>query len=113
VPSGQPDDSDARPTRLTRLVPRLRTGTADRPRGELLVGAALLVVAISLLAVQTGANRAAAWLIPLLVLLAGAALAWSELDEAETRRLDGEPAPRTSVALRVGGGLALAVTRMV
>src|SRR5699024_7476231 len=113
VPSGQPGDADARPTRLTRLVPRLRTGTADRPRADLLVGAALLVVAISLLAVQTGANQGAVWLIPLLVLLAGAALAWSELDAAEKRRLAGEPARRTSVVLRVGGGLALAITGVV
>src|SRR5699024_7686570 len=46
-------------------------------------------------------------------LLAGAALAWSELDAAEKRRLAGEPARRTSVVLRVGGGLAVATTGVV
>lgn len=113
VPSGDPHAGDAKAPRLTRLVPRLRTGTNSRPRGDLLVGAVLLVVAIALLIIQTGADRGAAWLIPLLVLIAGAALAWSELDAAEKRRLAGRPARRTSVVLRVGAGLALAIVGVV
>ena len=111
VPIGDPQDAatQERPTRLTRLVPRLRASTASRPTGDLVVGGALLLVAAVLLVLQTGAAGGITWVLPLLVLIAGAALAWSQLDAVEKQRLAGEPVRRRSVVLRVGGGVALAI----
>ncbi len=115
VPVGDPQDAAAqsRPTRLTRLVPRLRSGTTSRPTGDLVVGGALLVVAALLLLLQTGANDGIAWVLPLLVLIAGAALAWSQLDAVEKQHLAGQRVRRRSVVLRVGGGVALAILGVV
>src|SRR5699024_2050635 len=103
VPIGDPRDAaeESRPTRLTRLVPR--------PTGGRVVGGALLLVAAVLLVLQTGAAGGMTWVLPLLVLVAGAALAWSQLDAVEKQRLAGEPVRRRSVVLRVGGGVALAI----
>lgn len=111
VPIGDPRAAaeESRPTRLTRLVPRLRAGTTSRPTGDLVVGGALLLVAALLLALQTGAAGGMTWVLPLLVLVAGAGLAWSQLDAVEKQRLAGEPVRRRSVVLRVGGGVALAI----
>ncbi|UFU03860.1 PspC domain-containing protein [Ruania suaedae] len=115
VPGGDPQEAaaEARPGRLTRLVPRLRAVTASTRGSDLVVGAALLVVAALLLASQVQDWFGGAWLLPVVVLIAGAALAWSQIEVTERQRRSGQPVRRTSVLLRVGGGLALALLGVV
>ncbi|UFU05661.1 ATP-binding protein [Ruania halotolerans] len=115
VPEGDPEEAAAeeRPTRLTRLVPRLRATTAATPVADLVIGAALLLVAAALLASQVQPGFEAAWLLPVVVLVAGAALAWSQLEAAERQRRTGQPVRRASVLLRVGGGLTLALIGVI
>ncbi|WP_154792994.1 ATP-binding protein [Occultella kanbiaonis] len=111
VPTGDPQEeaAQARPTRLSRLVPRLRSRTAARPIGDVVLAVVLIVVAGSLLATRADLDVASTWILPVLVLLGGAALAWSQLGAVERQRQAGEPARKSTVVLRVGGGLALAL----
>ncbi|SED65545.1 Signal transduction histidine kinase [Ruania alba] len=115
VSEGDPEEAAAeeRPTRLTRLVPRLRASTAATPVPDLVIGAVLLLIAAALLASQVQPGLEAAWLLPVVVLVAGAALAWSQLEAVERHRRTGEPVRRGAVVLRVGGGLALALIGVI
>ncbi|TDE97690.1 ATP-binding protein [Occultella glacieicola] len=111
VPTGDPQEeaAQARPTRLSRLVPRLRSRTTARPIWDLVLAVVLIVVAVALLAGRADLDISSTWILPVLVLLGGAALAWSQLGAVERQRQAGEPARRATVLLRVGGGLALAL----
>ncbi|WP_210769080.1 ATP-binding protein [Ruania alkalisoli] len=115
VPGGDPQEAaaQARPTKLTRLVPRLRAVTASTRGSDLVIGAVLLLVAALLLASQVQDWFGGAWLLPVVVLVAGAALAWSQIEVTERQRRTGQPVRRTSVLLRVGGGVALALLGVV
>ncbi|MBK5250270.1 MAG: PspC domain-containing protein [Actinomycetales bacterium] len=111
VPTGDPADAAAerRPTRFTRLVPRLRNPATARPLGDVALALLLLVAAAILLGMRADLDVADTWVLPVVVLLCGAALAWSQLEATERQRLLGRQTSRSSVLLRVGGGLALAV----
>lgn len=104
-----PAAGQARP-RLFRPAPGpARTG---KPVGaqEIVIGAVLLVVAAALIAQQWGANLQLGLLIPLAVILAGAVLAWTQLDENRRSSLmDRAHARRPAGYLRLAAGLALVV----
>jgi signal transduction histidine kinase/phage shock protein PspC (stress-responsive transcriptional regulator) len=80
--------------------------------GDLLLGAVLLVVGLAILGARLGYAVRLGVVLPLIVVVVGAALAYTQLDEVERQRW----ALRTGVsgtrgaALRVAGGLALVLT---
>jgi signal transduction histidine kinase/phage shock protein PspC (stress-responsive transcriptional regulator) len=80
--------------------------------GDLLLGAVLLVVGLSILGARLGYAVRLGVVLPLIVVVVGATLAYTQLDEVERQRW----ALRTGVggtraaALRVAGGLALVLT---
>lgn len=106
VPSGDPVQAarDQRPVAADRLAARLRPPPGLRI-GEIAAGSLLLLLAGLLLAWRAGVDLAFAWLLPALILLAGASLAWSQIEDVER---GGAFRWRTSVVLlRVGGGALL------
>ncbi|HLS26811.1 MAG TPA: PspC domain-containing protein [Beutenbergiaceae bacterium] len=104
VPSGATPE---REPSLARLIPALRTPTTQGVVGQIALAGMLLLTALTLVAIRTGVDVAGTWVLPLLVLACGAALAWSQLDSIEH---DGVPdRSRGAVLLRVGGGVALAM----
>jgi signal transduction histidine kinase/phage shock protein PspC (stress-responsive transcriptional regulator) len=112
VPPGDPAAAahDARPSALTRLA-RRQPGEAARrwPVTDVAVGVLLVAVAALLVAARSGADVGVGWVLPALVLLAGLALAWSQLDATARGRLRDRAGGRTPVALlRVLGGVVLA-----
>ena len=85
VPAGDPWDAAAaaRPSALSRVASR--PTDADRqsrrwPVTDIAVGVLLVAFAGLLVALRTD-RLDAGWVLPVLVVLAGAALAWSQLDE--------------------------------
>ncbi len=75
-----------------------------------LVGALVIVIGLFATAQSVGIDVQAGLLIPLLVIAAGAMVAWSHLDEAERESwLAAGPGARRLVWARVGLGLGLAV----
>ncbi|WP_108719269.1 ATP-binding protein [Miniimonas sp. S16] len=74
---------------------------------DVVVALGLLAVAALLLASRMGEGRTQSWLVPVLLLVAGTLLAWSELD---ARRGGSSGRVRT---LRLVGGAAIAVTGAV
>ncbi|MBO3088562.1 ATP-binding protein [Cellulomonas dongxiuzhuiae] len=109
VPVGDPAAAAAagRPSALQRLARRqtLRADGRRVPWAELALGALLVLTAVVLVAVRLGARIDAAWSLPVLVVLVGVALAWSQLDALQHGRQDGR---RISVLRLIGGGLLAA-----
>lgn len=105
VPAGDPHDA-ARPAGRSRLAPRLRVRQLSSQTRDMTVALALLATAGLLALWRSDVAQPATWLVPVLVVAAGAALAWSQLADvtgpARVRR-------RGEVVLRVGAGVALAV----
>lgn len=109
VPAGDPW------AEVAGLVPPARARLAARPRSSrstsgrlstLTGGAALLAAAILLLAWRADALAGLAtgsWLLPVLVVGCGAALAWSQVDDVTGPDRD------TGAVLRLAGGVVLAV----
>src|SRR5665647_2472698 len=100
--SAPPTKSNPRPTT------RLRTGS--------LVGLGLLFGGGALVAQQRGVNLRLGLLIPILTVVGGAVLAWSQLDDAERGRWlvgDMGPAGRRAGLVRLGIGIALATFGVV
>ncbi len=80
----------------------------------LLVGGVLLLGGVALIAQQAGVNVRLNVLLPLLVVAAGAVLAWSQLDDAERGRwLGGRPRTRGLSVARLTFGTLLAVVGLV
>lgn len=113
VPAGDPADavSSARPSATVRLAPRLRRGGRAVAPGDLVIGMLLLLAALALILWRAGVSLPNEWLVPLLVVVGGAALVWTQLDSS----LSGEdaPVPRWHRVARIGGGLLLAVVGIV
>lgn len=109
VPVGDPAAAAAaaRPSALQRLARRqpLRADGRRVPWAELALGALLVLAAGVLVAMRLGASLDAAWALPVLVVLVGVALAWSQLDAVQRGRQDGR---RISVLRLIGGGLLAA-----
>jgi signal transduction histidine kinase/phage shock protein PspC (stress-responsive transcriptional regulator) len=105
VPAGDPvaEARARRPAESRRLAALLHPSTG-LPVGDIVVGVLLLLAAGLLLAWRAGLDLAVAWLLPALILLAGAGLAWSQIDDVERGVVRG----RSPIALlRVGGGALL------
>lgn len=113
VPVGDAVDAAAaeRPAALARLAPAPRAAGVERlrhlPWGEIAVGLALLAGAVALLLARTGTDIGRSWLVPVLLLIAGTALAWSQLDAVQRERRAGTARSRVSL-LRLLGGLVIA-----
>ncbi|WP_103064101.1 PspC domain-containing protein [Actinomyces qiguomingii] len=108
VPAGDPLSPAPLPPVQARLASRLAGHSASQPlltarlRG-LAGGTALLVAAVLIAAWRQGAFASGAgWLLPLILVASGAALAWSQADS-----LTG-PAREPGTLLRLAGGVVLA-----
>ncbi len=109
VPTGDPAAvaAAARPSTLQRLARRqtLRADGRRMPWAEIALGGLLVVTAGVMVAVRLGVRLDAGWALPVLVVLVGLALAWSQLDAVQRGRADGR---RISVLRLIGGGLLAA-----
>ena len=109
VPVGDPAAAAAarRPSTMQRLARRqpLRSDGRRVPWAELALGGLLVLTAAVLVGARLGASIDAAWALPVLVVLVGVALAWSQLDALQHGRQDGR---RISVLRLIGGGLLAA-----
>lgn len=110
VPAGDPRDAaaQAQPAATSRLAPRLRDPGRGLPLTDIALGAVLIAAAGVLLAVRFGVDLGGTWVLPVLILLGGAGLAWSQLDAVQR---DGAAprAGRTPVSLlRALGGAVVA-----
>ncbi|WP_250448256.1 PspC domain-containing protein, partial [Actinotalea sp. C106] len=111
VPVGDPVRAAAeeRPAALNRLAPRLRDPSRRVPLTDIGLGLLLLLAAGLLVAVRVGVPIDYSWVVPALVLLAGTALAWSQLDAVQRGRFLSHAGGRTPVSiLRLMGGTVLA-----
>lgn len=103
-------EADTRPAWQTRLAPVLSPARVDQirrlPWGQIAVGAGLVIAAAALLLNRAGGSVGSSWLVPVLLLIAGVALAWSQLDAVQKERKS-DPRNRVSV-LRLVGGLVIA-----
>lgn len=98
-----------RPTVMARLARPLHQGQGRSLRvGDIVVALGLLAVAALLIASRLGAQPVEGWIIPSLLLIAGAALVWGELDARRGQRTSG----RVRV-LRLVGGVTIAATAIV
>ncbi|WP_245967991.1 ATP-binding protein [Salana multivorans] len=98
-----------RPTVMARLARPLRQSQGRTLRvGDIVVALGLLAVAAVLVASRLGAPPVQGWIIPALLLVAGAALVWGELDARRGQQTTG----RVRV-LRLVGGVAIAATAIV
>ena len=110
VPTGDPAvvAQDERPAALTRLAPRLRTRDGAVPVTDIAVGLLLIAGAGLLVAVRSGVDVQLSWVVPTLILLAGTALVWSQLDSVQRERWLSRAGGRTPVSLvRLAGGIVL------
>jgi len=111
VPPGDPTDAAgaARPAALTRLARRPADESPDgsAPRVQVAIGVLLLVGAIALVVTRRSSGPGLGWVVPVLVLVAGLVLAWSQLDLAQ-RGLRQGPGGRTTSVLQLIGGVVLA-----
>ena len=127
VPVGVPVGQDELPAHLARLVrpaadpnapadpigtaPAGRVGAAVRivPVTDIAIALVLIAGAAVLLAARNGAHIQSTWVVPTLILLAGIALAWSQLDAGQRGRWRSRAGGRTPVSvLRLIGGIVLA-----
>ncbi len=107
VPAGDPVQAaaDERPAALSRLAPRLAESQRRLPLTEIAVGLLLIAAAALLIAARAGVDVATTWVLPSLIVLAGATLAWSQLDAIQRDRGRGA---RTRVSvMRLLGGIVL------
>ena len=109
VPVGDPRETAAtqRPASLSRLAPRLRQDAAGFPVAEVGVGLLLVLAAAVLVAERQGLALGGSWLLPALIVLGGAALAWSQLDAVATGSASSgaRRGHRTSILRLIGGSV--------
>lgn len=116
IPPGDPRAAleAQRPASLSRLAPRLQGRVSQLPVRDVAIGVVLLGGAALLVALRTGVDIEVSWVIPVLIALAGAALAWSQLDAAERGRLVSRAGGRTPAGvLRIAGGVVLVLVGIV
>src|SRR5665648_580441 len=110
VPAGDPVQAamEQRPAALSRLAPRLRDPARKLPLTDIGVGLVLVIGASVLIAARNGADITSTWVLPALIMLAGTALAWSQLDAIQRDRVRSHTGGRTPVSvLRLAGGMVL------
>ena len=111
VPVGDPVNvaADQRPAALSRLAPRLREPGRVIPLTDIGVGVLLILAAGLLIAVRSGVEIEYSWVVPTLILLAGTAIAWSQLDAVQRGRFLSHAGGRTPVSVvRLLGGTVIA-----
>lgn len=116
VPTGDPQAArdEQRPASLSRLAPRLQGRVTQLPVRDVAIGVVLLSGAAALVALRAGVDVEVSWVIPVLIALAGTALAWSQLDAAERGRWLSRAGGRTpGGVVRVAGGLVLVLVGIV
>nr|WP_069388017.1 ATP-binding protein [Cellulosimicrobium cellulans] len=116
VPTGDPETArdEQRPASLSRLAPRLQGRVTQLPVRDVAIGVVLLGGAAALVALRAGVDVEVSWVIPVLIALAGTALAWSQLDAAERGRWLSRAGGRTpGGVVRVAGGLVLVLVGIV
>lgn len=115
IPPGTPGREPAAPAwaRLARPLTATENGARRGLKvSDVVVALGLLAVAALLLASRLGEGPGQNWVVPVLLLLAGAALAWSELDARRPGGAGhghGGSAGRVRVA-RLAGGIAITAT---
>ncbi|MFF2624110.1 PspC domain-containing protein [Oerskovia jenensis] len=110
VPAGDPAQvaDEERPASLRRIAPRLQGRVRKLPVRDVAIGVVLLSGAAVLLASRAGVNIEVSWVLPVLIALAGTALAWSQLDAAQRGRWLSRAGGRTPAGVvRLAGGLVL------
>jgi signal transduction histidine kinase len=113
VPTGDPAAAAgaARPATLTRIAQRQlgpEGAVARWPVTDIAIALVLLVGAAALIATRSGVELGMTWVVPSLILLAGAGLVWSQLDAVQRGRWRSRAGGRTPVSvLRLVGGLVL------
>lgn len=110
VPAGDPAQAadEERPASLRRIAPRLRGQVRKLPVRDVAIGVVLLSGAALLVASRAGVNIEVSWVLPVLIALAGTALAWSQLDAAQRGRWLSRAGGRTPAGvLRLAGGMVL------
>ncbi|MBD7979898.1 ATP-binding protein [Oerskovia merdavium] len=110
VPVGDPAQAadEERPTSLRRIAPRLQGRVRKLPVRDVAIGVVLLSGAAVLVAARAGVDVEVSWVLPVLIALAGTALAWSQLDAAQRGRWLSRAGGRTPAGvLRLAGGLVL------
>ena len=114
VPTGDPVDSATqhRPAASLRLAPRLQAVTRGVSPSDVVVGLLLLLAAVAMVLWRTGVQLPNAWLMPVLIVVGGAALVWTQLDSSLSG-LDAPSVPRWHRVARIGGGVLLAVVGVV
>ncbi|WP_425859944.1 PspC domain-containing protein [Arthrobacter sp. TWP1-1] len=118
-------DADGNP-QLKLFRPALGTVTEGTPAEEngrkklsigfkdVLIGGCLVIAAIIVFGQQMGGNLHLGNLIPLLVIILGAVLAWMQLDNTRRVGLLSAAKMNTPMALlRLGGGIALVITGVI
>ncbi|WP_435738832.1 PspC domain-containing protein [Cellulosimicrobium sp. PMB13] len=116
IPTGDPRTArdEQRPASLSRLAPRLQGRVSRMPVRDVAIGVVLLGGAGLLVALRNGVDIEVSWVIPVLIALAGAALAWSQLDAAERGRLVSRAGGRTPAGVvRIAGGVVLVLVGIV
>ncbi|MFC8922362.1 PspC domain-containing protein [Cellulosimicrobium sp. NPDC057127] len=116
VPTGDPQAAleEERPASLSRLAPRLQGRVTKLPVRDVAIGVVLLSGAAALVALRAGVDVEVSWVIPVLIALAGTALAWSQLDAAQRGRWLSRAGGRTpGGVVRVAGGLVLVLVGIV
>lgn len=121
--SGSVVEADGNP-RLKLFRPAAGAAPTDAPHPErsktpvgfkeIVIGAGLFIVAFILFGRQMGWNLQLGTLVPLLVIVLGAVLAWIQLDN--TRRiglLSAAKANTPTALLRLGGGIALVIAGVI
>jgi signal transduction histidine kinase len=105
VPAGDPVDAaeDKRPAALSRLAPRLRVQGRRLPVTDIAIGLLLLAASGLMIASRGGVELPTTWLLPTLIVLAGAVLAWSQLDAIQ----------RDRNRERAGGRMPVSIVRLV
>lgn len=105
---------------LVEQEPGGQDAAGSRRRGPsaeawlLLAGGALVLLAGAVALEQRGLDLRLDRVVPAVVVAAGAAFAWSQLDDTVRRRwVPGEGPQRTQALLRLGAGVALAVLGLV
>ena len=79
------------------------------PVTDIAIALVLIAAAVVLLAVRNGAHLRSTWVVPTLILLAGTALAWSQVYAGQRGRWRSRAGGRTPVSvLRLVGGIVLA-----
>lgn len=82
----------------------------DLPVREIMVGILLITIALGLLATRFGMQIEWSWLLPIVIVLTGLILAWSQLDDAHRGRWLSLASGRTPLSvLRIAAGIALAI----